>query len=132
MSLWRKNDGPPRPLPFQDSMPDGTVYTDLANNPAGRAALGWVEGLVPELVSRMQFRVMLATLPPRIPSEDPERTLLDDFDEYLATLPRPQRELAQGASEYRRAHQLVAAVAAHFGMTEEEVDDLFIEAKTVE
>lgn len=42
MTLYRKNGGDPQPLPFQDSLPDGTIFTNLAHEPASRALLGWV------------------------------------------------------------------------------------------
>lgn len=41
MPLYSKNGGTPQELPFQDSMPDGTTLTNLANEPASRALLGW-------------------------------------------------------------------------------------------
>lgn len=43
MTLWQKNDGAPQSLPFQDAEADGTVWTDLANNPEGRQRCGWAE-----------------------------------------------------------------------------------------
>ena len=43
MSLWSKNGGPPEALPFQDSLPDGTVLTNLAHEAASRILLGWVQ-----------------------------------------------------------------------------------------
>lgn len=42
-NLWSKNGGPAQPLPFKDTLPDGTILTDLANQPASRALLNWVE-----------------------------------------------------------------------------------------
>lgn len=43
MALWRRNSGELQELPFADYDPTGTHWTDLVNNPDGRAACGWVE-----------------------------------------------------------------------------------------
>lgn len=42
-SLWSKDGGPPRELPFQDSLEDGTVLSNLAHEPESRARLKWVQ-----------------------------------------------------------------------------------------
>lgn len=42
-TLYQKNDGDPRIIPFEDFDADGLSWTDLANSPDGRAATGWVE-----------------------------------------------------------------------------------------
>ena len=56
MTLWSKNGGPPQELPAEDHMPDGTIYTNLADEPGSRALLGWVE---------------LPPAPPGLPAEIP-------------------------------------------------------------
>lgn len=43
MTLWQKNGGDPATLPFQDAQADGTIWTNLADNPEGRAACGWTQ-----------------------------------------------------------------------------------------
>lgn len=43
MGLYQKNGGPPQVLPKEDRLPDGTIFTNLANEPESRAILGWVE-----------------------------------------------------------------------------------------
>lgn len=40
--LFQKNGGQPQAPPFLDLDPDGNTWTDLPNNPEGRAACGWV------------------------------------------------------------------------------------------
>lgn len=43
MTLYRKQGGRPQGLPFRDLDHVGQVWTDLANNPDGLVACGWVE-----------------------------------------------------------------------------------------
>jgi hypothetical protein len=83
MSLWAKNGGPLQQLPFQDAMPDGTVYTDLANNPEARALLGWAPSAVPEIVSRMQLRRQLLRMD-RTDGQVSAGKLRDQIDDGIA------------------------------------------------
>jgi hypothetical protein len=43
MTLYSKNGAEPQELPFSDHDSEGNLWADLANNPAGHAACGWVE-----------------------------------------------------------------------------------------
>lgn len=63
-SLWSKNGGAPQVLPKEDVMPDGTIYTNLPNEPGSRALLGWVEvSLAPD------------EIPPEIPMHKARKAL---------------------------------------------------------
>ena len=67
-NLWSKNGGPPMPLPFKDTLEDGTILTDLANQPASQALLGWVEipdtGALPDEIPMHRARKALRLLGP--------------------------------------------------------------------
>lgn len=41
--LWRKDGGVPAPIPYSEDDADGNRYDNLANNPAGQAALKYVK-----------------------------------------------------------------------------------------
>ncbi|HEX8446273.1 MAG TPA: hypothetical protein VF649_06630 [Sphingomonas sp.] len=43
MTLWMRAGGEPQPLPYFDQDADQNLWSDLANNPDGRVACGWVE-----------------------------------------------------------------------------------------
>ena len=56
------------PLPFKDTLEDGTILTDLANQPASQALLGWVEipdtGALPDEIPMHRARKALRLLGP--------------------------------------------------------------------
>lgn len=54
--------------------------------------------------------------------------LLDDVETLVATLPRPYQIAWQRASVVRRDHALVEVVRMQRGMTEAEIDELFVRA----
>jgi hypothetical protein len=122
MSLWSKNGGPLQQLPFQDAMPDGTMYTDLANNPEGRAALGWAQSDVPEVVSRMQLRRQLLRTAAKSGLGAGE-TLLDQVDAGVAaSSDRDLKEYWANTSEFHRSHPKVAAFLEALGVSAAEAD----------
>ncbi len=77
---------------------------------------------VPEVVSRRQaLRALLAA------------GLLALVEPAIAALPSPQREIAQiewQATEFRRDHELIALIGVALGLTESQIDALFIDAAT--
>lgn len=79
--------------------------------------------MVPEVVSRRQaLRALQAA------------GLLDQVEPAIAALPSPQREIAmidwQAATEFRRDHELIALLGMALGLTEQQIDALFIDAAT--
>lgn len=79
---------------------------------------------VPEVVSARQARLALLNA-----------GLLDGAEAALEALPSPQREAAliewEYATEIRRDHTLIAAIAAALSLTEPQVDDLFRSAASL-
>lgn len=82
-----------------------------------------------------------APVPPQVPQAVTMRQarlallgagLLSQVDAAIASLPSPQKEAAQIEWEYaavvQRNHGLVPAMAQALGMTESQIDDLFIAA----
>lgn len=59
--------------------------------------------------------------------------LLTQVDEAVAALEEPQRSAAEIEWEYAtsfdRTHPLVAALSAHIGLTDEQIDEMWLEAK---
>lgn len=118
---WSKKGGLPVPnLPRDDTEPNGTVWSDLVNNPAGRAALGWVEVGAPATISRMQARLALNAA-----------GLLDAIEAAIAAAPRTVQIYWEDVSELHRDHPLIEQIAGVAGLSEEQVDDLFIAAKQI-
>lgn len=82
-----------------------------------------VESLVPVSVSRLQARAALA-----------QAGLFFAVDAYMSGLPADniQRLAWQDATEFLRGSATVAAMATMLGLTESQVDQLFITAKGIE
>lgn len=66
---YSKNGGVPQIIPFEDYLPDGTILTNLANEPGSRALLGWAEvaqtiPVLPEEIPMHKARKALRMLGP--------------------------------------------------------------------
>lgn len=154
MALWFKAGSAPRELPFQDRLDDGTILTNLADNPDSREALGWIQApdepnfdplnqglrwtedltwevvsIVPRQVSRMQaFYILKVT-----PGASEGRTLFQDFDDAI----RASEDIRlinywDTASDFHRDHPALTAFLASIGMSSDKVDDLFLAAGQVQ
>lgn len=79
--------------------------------------------VVPASVSRFQARAALA-----------QAGLLSTVDTYMSGLPADniQRLAWQDATEFYRSSATVAAMASMLGLTDEQVDDLFVTAATIQ
>lgn len=81
--------------------------------------------VVPAIVSMRQARLALLSA-----------GLLANVDAAIAALPSPQREAAQidweYATEVRRASPLIAALGPALGLTDAQIDALFIAAAVIE
>lgn len=121
VQLWSKNGGLPQKLPFQD-VADGVIFTDLANNPEGRALCGWAEAGAPQRVSRMQMRLALAA-----------RGWLDEVEGYIYREGGDKILLIyyEDVSEIWRNHPMTVLVQNVVGKTDFEMDQLFIDAKQI-
>lgn len=78
---------------------------------------------VPQVVSRRQaLRALLAD------------GLLHMVEPAIAALPQPDRDIAMiewaAATEFRRDHFLIAMIGTALGLTEQQIDALFIDAAT--
>ena len=122
IQLWAKNGGLPQVLPFEDRSPDGFMFTDLANNPEGRALCGWAEAGAPQRVSKMQMRLALA-----------RRGWLHDVEAYVYREGGEDelRIYYEDASEFWRTHPMTLLVQSILNKTDFEVDQLFIDAKQI-
>jgi hypothetical protein len=80
--------------------------------------------LVPQQVSLARARIVLR-----------QQGLFDAIDAGLKALPEPQRSVALEAWEYEnyvsRDGLLVTSLAGQFGLTDEQLDDLFIAAAAI-
>lgn len=83
--------------------------------------------IVPDVVSNFQARAVLL----QIPGATPGSTLLDDVNAWVTA----QGGLAYQAWEYgievRRDSALIAAAGVQFGLSEAQLDQLFITAATI-
>lgn len=122
MTRWIKNGQPPsRPLPYQDSEPDGTIWTNLANNPEGRAACGWEPAGVPFRVSRMQAKQYLLAA-----------GMLGNIETAIVNSGDPALELYWGeASYFHRDHPKLTEFFTSIGLTGQQVDEMFIAAADI-
>lgn len=144
MDLWRKNGGPPRDLPQDDIDASKQSWSDLANNPEGREACGWVRApeypeydtathkpvwgttdwvivpIVPQKVSRMQAKLALD-----------EAGMLDAVETFMASAPPRVRIYWTEVSELHRNHPVLLEATTALGMTSQQVDELFTAAYAI-
>lgn len=109
----------------EDDMPDGTIYTDLANNSEARALLGWAESSVPEVVSRMQLRRQLL-LEEGTDGEESAGKLLDQVDAGIAASGDLDLiEYWANTSEFHRHHPKVEAMLVVFHVSADRADNVW-------
>lgn len=112
-----------------------SAYPDAACVPADTGSIGWlwdganlipppepeVPIVIPATVTMRQARLALLSV-----------GLLDDVDMAINSLPSPQKEAARIEWEYsqevQRHNGFVSVLAPTLGLTEESLDNLFIEA----
>jgi hypothetical protein len=117
---WSKNGGPAQALPFMDQDAAGNGWTNLANNPEGRAACGWIPAGVPEQVTLAQARIALLNA-----------GLLEEVDAWVAGQDTATQIFwASSYVIHRTAPKLLAAAAAK-GWDDAFLDELFFAAAEV-
>lgn len=119
--------------------PDGSlaVWVDDGSDPAD-----YGNGLIP--CSDAEAAAIMAARTPSVPASVSMRQarlallgagLLSSVDAAIAALPSPAKEAAQiewdYASEVQRDNALIASLASGLGLTEAQIDDLFITAATL-
>jgi hypothetical protein len=130
--------------PDSDGIPFGTTRTAPPEIPEGYycrwSGRGWELTLDPPRPQQVQY-----IEPPRpdikvVSMRQARRILfqygyLEDINNYIATLPSPEKELAQIDWEYaadvRKDSELVRALAMHLELSNEQIDSLFYEASTI-
>jgi hypothetical protein len=142
MTLYRNlSTGRIEPLPWRVRLPDGSTRTDpdqWASDPAALAAAGYVvtertpeDDIVPPeptpaSVSARQIRLWLLGRGVSMAAVDAAINALPDAAE---------REAVQVEWEYapyvERSHPMLVPLAAALGLTEEQVDQAFVEASTI-
>ena len=133
--LWSKNGGPLMALPYQDTLPDGTILSNLAYEPASRALLGWVfvEDAVPPLPAEIPMHKARKALRMRGPGgvvDDqtdiswmemveaaiaavPDKVLRGSIEDELDTAPN----MVLGGT-------MVQSIKAAIGMTDEQLEEV--------
>lgn len=119
--------------------PDGTlaIWVDAGADPAD-----YGNGLIP--CSDAEAAAIMAARTPTVPASISMRQarlallgagLLSSVDAAIAAMPSPAKEAAQiewdYASEVQRENALIASLASGLGLTEVQIDDLFITAATL-
>lgn len=152
--FWSKDGADPEPLPFQDTLPDGTMLTDLSGHPESCEALGWVAvpdppaydpirqrpawaggawtvvSTIPQQVSRMQAFYVLKTTPS--PSGTEGRSWFQDFDEAIRASGNIKLiNYWDTAADFHRDHPDLIAFATSMGVSSDQVDTLFVAADAV-
>lgn len=137
--LYRNlNTGRIAPLPWRVRLPDGSTRTDpeqWASDPASLAAAGYVvtertpeDDIVPPeptpaTVSARQIRLWLVR----------NNITLADVDAAIAAIPDAQQQNEvrvewEYAPYVERSHPMLSPLALALGLTEEQIDQAFIEA----
>jgi hypothetical protein len=119
-TLWSKDGGPPTTLPPHDSDATGSVWSDLANSPEGRAACGWAPASVPAEVTMAQARVALLNA-----------GHLADVDAWVETQDAETQIYWKSSYRVRRAAPKLLEAAAAKGWSSDFLDALFIAAAAV-
>lgn len=107
--------------------PDGVIEVEIAPDDARQLWLfpGWspVPTFVPQEVTRFQAKAALA-----------QAGLLPAIEEFvsLATTDIIVKLAWQDAQTFKRTSVFVAVVAEHLALTDEQIDELFIAAGTIE
>lgn len=112
-------------------VPEGTgngwFYDETTGATSAPTAGPLLPGAVPSFVTNAQARVILLRTP-----SGPGRTLFDDVDAACHAVGGETLQFWDYANEITRNGQLVRNLAAQLGLTDEQLDDLFREAKKIE
>ena len=112
-------------------VPDGTengwFYDETTGQTSAPQAGPLLPGAVPSFVTNAQARVVLLRTP-----SGPGRTLFDDVDAACHALGGETLQFWDYANEITRKGQLVRNLAAQLGLTDEQLDELFRQAKLIE
>lgn len=107
--------------PYDDPM--YLEYADWVNQGNNAETYYQVIEEVPEKISRLQAKAVLSSI-----------GLLTPIEEYMASEAAPiLAKLAWSeAQEFRRSSPLVSSIATMYSLTEQQLDELFIEAGKIE
>jgi hypothetical protein len=144
MTLYYKPGIAPQPLPFSDAEADGTAWTDLAHNPEGVVATGWIEtpaqpsfdansqalewtgtawevvSRVPASVSRLQAKQALLAA-----------GHLAAVKALVASSPENIQIYFADADPWHRDHAEVNTLGAALGLSSAQIDALFVAAAAI-
>ena len=84
-------------------------------------------GVVPQEVTNFQARALLQNMP----GSAEGKTLFDDVDAALEAKGGIPWQAWEYATAFRRESSLVAAIAAHLSLTDEQLDEMFIAAAAI-
>ena len=82
---------------------------------------------VPREVTNFQARALLKNMP----GSSEGRTLFDDVDAALEAKGGIPWQAWEYATAFRRESSLVAAIAAHLALTDEQLDEMFVTASAI-
>lgn len=132
--LYQKHGGPPQPLPKEDRLPDGTIFTNLANEPASRALLGWVEApAVVAIPSEIPMHKARKALRMRGPAgevfDQDDVSWMELVEQAIANIPDKVqrgsvRDELDTAPNMVLGGQAVQMIRAAIGMTQEQLEDV--------
>jgi hypothetical protein len=118
---WSKNGGPAASLPFRDQDAAGQVWSNLADNPAGRVACGWAPAGVPEEVTLAQARAALL-----------RSGQLAAVDAWVQTQDQETQIFWTSTPFVRRTAPKLLAGAAALGWSDALLDELFFQAAAID
>lgn len=115
-------------IPVEEPIPDGAEVIGQTVDPE---ALSSPVPPVPYSVTRFQARAALALTTKEVGGQ--VVNLFDAIDDFMSALPRTdlRRRAWYDAQDFERDSPTAASIAALFGLTDEEVDDLFRLADTI-
>lgn len=144
MTLWFKPGVRPQDLPGMAVEPDGTTWTDLANNPAARAATGWQEApdkpAFDPVVQALEWNeagpawTVISIVPLSVSALQATLELLDRgiyttvANAVAASLDPALQIYWLRATDFHRDHPEIIRIATAFGWTAGYTDELFIAA----
>jgi hypothetical protein len=103
---------------------------EIAEREAEEAAIANAPTPVPQWVEMRQAKLVLYATPSPT-ADEPDRTLLDVVDAYVSTQSRPVQIEWASATTVWRSRDLVVGIGSALGLTEEQIDQLFIAAAAI-